>query len=433
MVTKSSLILGTDTQDNFLQHSAIKAWLGQFVPSDQPDVVEMLSAIRLVSRDAFVHDLKTLIGQRINEGPGPIGLYAEREIRKQYGVPNALFKRTKTKVKRAIGVGPLPIKPTRAYDPEVGSEGLVAHLITELCRCFKRKVFNHPGPDEIRKRKIRRMFLVTDLIGTGTRAFDYLNAAWKVESVQSWYSLGLIRFEVIAYAGTDEGMQRVQSHRCKPIVSIIAPCPTIDTSFSGEQRLRIKNICIRYDPGDHDPALSLGYQGQGCLIAFAHGVPNNAPRILHKGNNKWAALFPARVTADLAKTFRSGTTPSMVAQRLRAMRQHRLAKVPWLNEGCPARQRMMLVLAALSSKLRSDSVIAMRTGLTLLDVRDVLLDAQNAGWINQELRLTDLGHGQLNFAKKAKKGGAMKGNRWWELPNDNKPDYYPKSLRAPTT
>lgn len=108
-----------------------------------------------------------------------------------------------------MGVGPQPIQPTRAYDPEVGSEGLIAQLITELCRLPRSPFLNHPGPDEIRKRKVRRFIVLTDLIGSGRRARDYLEAAWQVRSVRSWSSLRLLRFEVLAYATTDHGRRRV--------------------------------------------------------------------------------------------------------------------------------------------------------------------------------------------------------------------------------
>jgi hypothetical protein len=87
--------------------------------------------------------------------------------------------------------------------------GLIAQLITELCRLPRSPFLNHPGPDEIRKRKVRRFIVLTDLIGSGRRARDYLEAAWQVRSVRSWSSLRLLRFEVLAYATTDHGRRRV--------------------------------------------------------------------------------------------------------------------------------------------------------------------------------------------------------------------------------
>lgn len=433
-MTKSKLFLSTETPGRFLHHPATKAWLGQFDEKYQVTAADLLGAVRLVSRDAFVTDLRLLIAQRIAEGPGPIGLYAEREIRKTRGIPNAIFQRTRAKCSRAVGDGPVPVEPTRAYNPEVGSEGIVAHLITELCRSHGRKALNHPGPDEIRKKKVRRFILVTDLIGTGNRAFNYLQAAWKVETIKSWRSLGLMQFEVVAYAATADGLKKVRLHRCRPRVEIVAPCPTINSVFSGKKQALMEDMCVRYDPVDNDPVDSLGYGGQGCLIAFGHGVPNNAPRILHRGVDKsakkWAALFPARVTADLARTFDEALSPEAVARRLKAMRQRRLATSPWVNENKPDTYRMMLLLASLSRMPRSDIVIAIRCGLTLLDVRDLLDKALASRWIEENRRLTDLGHSQLGYARKQVPANI---DRQPTLPKADKLPYYPQSLRAPTS
>jgi hypothetical protein len=133
-----------------------------------------------------------------------------------------LFKEEKIKLKekkkyrlRAYGIGPSPIKPTKAYDPQVGSEGLVAHLATELCREFPKSFFSHPGPATIRKHRIRRFMLLTDFVGSGKRVRTYIEAAWRVRSVRSWWSAGIakgLRFEVVAYAATLGGRQNVEDH-----------------------------------------------------------------------------------------------------------------------------------------------------------------------------------------------------------------------------
>ena len=66
--------------------------------------------------------------------PGHLALYAERELPKRIGVPHRPFREPKRKVKCAEDICPQPVKPTRGYDPDVGSEGLVAQSTTELHR-----------------------------------------------------------------------------------------------------------------------------------------------------------------------------------------------------------------------------------------------------------------------------------------------------------
>jgi hypothetical protein len=181
---------------SFLTEQPTLAWLAQFRLEDQPLAAALISRLVLVSHDEFATNLKALLTTRFDNAGGPVGLYAERELPMRLGVPHRLFKEARKRVRRATGLGPQPVRPTRAYDPEVGSEGIVAWLITELCRSFPDRFFNHPGPNEIRRKKIRRFVVVTDMVGSGRRARTYLEAAWRVRSVRSWWSWHLFQFEV---------------------------------------------------------------------------------------------------------------------------------------------------------------------------------------------------------------------------------------------
>jgi hypothetical protein len=255
----------------FIKSETTLSWLGQFDLEDQPTALAMLRAMTLVSRDAFTDRLRALALRRLCGGEEPLGLYAERELLRRKGVPNRLFKETKTKVRRAFGIGPQPVRPTKAYDPDVGSEGLVAQLVSELCREYPKRFYNHPGPDAIRKHKIRRFILLTDFIGSGRRARTYLQAAWRVRSVRSWWSAKLrggLSFEVLAYAAASVGRSRVEDHPSKPAVHVVVGCPTIENAFGSDLRARVRGLCIRYDPGNHDPVAALGYEGTSC-----RGVP----------------------------------------------------------------------------------------------------------------------------------------------------------------
>ena len=399
------------------------AWVSQFATADQADAAALVKAMTLVTRDEFGERLAALIRERGCSGQRPVGLYAERELRRRLGIPNRLFKETKGKVKRATGAGPEPVKSTRDYDLEVGSEGLVAQIITELCREPGSIFLNHPRPDAIRRKRVRRFIVVTDLIGSGRRARDYLEAAWRVRSVRSWSSWRLLRFEVLAYAATEAGRSNVEKHHSRPLVQFVTPCPTIESEFQDESG-PIRNLCIRYDPMDHDPIEFLGVGGIGALIAFAHGVPNNAPRILHKARGKWAPLFPARITANLRSHFGQTFDPDAVAARLRQMRQTNLARGPWLHGASPNARLLILVTAALSSGPKGDEALARRTGLTILDIRRWVTEGARLGWVDGNRRLTDRGQRELAYARRRLKGKK-------NLPVAPKDPYYPRSLRAP--
>ena len=412
----------------FIRSEPTLAWLSQFDPEDQPTASAMLRAMTLVSRDAFTDRLRALALQRLSGGEEPLGLYAERELPHWKGVPNRLFKETRTKVKRAFGVGPQPVQPTKAYNPDVGSEGLVAQLVSELCREYPKRFYNHPGPDAIRKHKIRRFVLMTDFIGSGRRARTYLQAAWRVRSVRSWWSakckVGLC-FEVLAYAAAPDGQSTVEDHPSRPAVYVVAACPTIENAFGSDLRARVRDLCIRYDPGNHVPKAALGYDGTGALIACAHGVPNNTPRILHKRGARWAPLFPARVTSAARQHFSEDEKSAAAVQaRLVQLRQTRLARAGWLETAKPYARINLLVLAALSRPPRQDEAVSRKTGLTVLEIQRGIARAAAQGWVDDARRLTERGQAELAHARKEISITAP-------LQPEPKEFYYPQSLRAP--
>lgn len=119
---------------SFLTEETTPAWLSQFRIEDQERAAKLVGSFLLVSHDEFHDNLRALLTARAIAQPGPVALYAERKLQKRFGVPHRLFWESNRKVKRAEGIGPQPVKPTRGYDPDVGSEGLIAQLITELCR-----------------------------------------------------------------------------------------------------------------------------------------------------------------------------------------------------------------------------------------------------------------------------------------------------------
>lgn len=327
--------------------------------------------------------------------------------------------------------------PTRAYQPEVGSEGIVAQLITDLCRQFPKRFLNHPGPDKIRESRARAFWVLSDLVGSGKRAYDYLSAAWKVRSVRSWRSGRFLRFGVIAYAMTQSGQSRIARHPCKPLTSYVQPCPTIFSAFSGSAVDAYVSLCQRYDPvspksGTFKGEESLGYGGIGALIAFAHGAPNNSPRIFHKTSRRahgWIPLFPARVTAELPRTgFGRSLRAETISARLNALGNKALAKSPAARSASIEIKKRYLVLAALSRGQRGDVILAIKTGLSIFEVGHVCNELESFGWIGARRVLTDAGLGELRHLRRTVelRRPSVAANAEVE-----KTPYYPTSLRAP--
>jgi hypothetical protein len=409
----------------FLKAATTQAWLSQFDPSDQQTAKTILEEMLLVSRDEFAERLRSAILRRLDAESGPVGIYVERELPSRKGIPHRLFKESSRRPKRAHGIGPAPVEPTRRYDPDVGSEGIVAQLVTEICRERKGLAINHPGPDAIRKKSIRRFMLVTDFIGSGDRAWKYLQAAWRVRSVRSWWSLRAsngMGFEVVAYSGSLKGIKRVQSHPSAPLVSTVCACPTVSTSLSPADRQEATSLCERKNPDKKMPAM--GFGEVGALIAFAHGAPNNCPAMLFKKASGWEPLFPVRLTTSTRADFTVEDAAEEVRARLEKMGQSRLAH-PELKAIPSGKRSLLLIMAALSKPPRTPEAVSRKTRLTLFEVEAAMARGLKLGWLDGRNRVTDEGHAELRRARivPAKKPA---------FPSVPEEPYYPKSLRAPT-
>ena len=411
----------------FISAKTTRTWLSQFDVADQHVVVSMLRAMRLVSRDEFAEGVRERLLEVSAQADGRIGLYVEREVPPKGSPPEPLFEQPMERPRRAFGPGPLPVEPDPEKPGDVGSEGLVAQLVSELCREFSDRFVSHPGPDRLRARKkpIRKLVLVTDLIGTGNRAFRYLDAMWSVFSFKSWWSgrgSNGMAFDVVAYAATDAGRHLVESHRLAPVVRIVAACPTIAETLPDEIAFAAKEVCIRYNPAPRS-ADALGYEGTGALIAFAHGAPNNCPRILHASTESWVPLFAKRVTAASRSTFAGPLGQEDILERLKAMRHRRLLSgAEWARTPQGVLETYLL-LAALSHPPRTVDVVARRTGLTQLETEKILERAIRNSWVDSSNRLTEPGQAQLRAAKASRRAAPGVGN--------SPGLYYPSSLRAP--
>ncbi|MBL4781598.1 MAG: hypothetical protein JKX92_05095 [Porticoccaceae bacterium] len=402
-------------------------WIAQFRVDDQVMAGRLLDALKLVSHDEFIEQLKHRILDTSNKTEGVIALFTEREVRKgKNRVPNRLYKEPyRKRGRRAYGMGPQPVKPTNNYKLIVGSEGIVSWLISEICMENPNKFISHPSPDQIRKKKVRKFVLVTDIIGSGNRVYEYLESAWRVASVRSWRSLKYVSFGVVAYTGTEAGIKTVKSHQSKTTVDVVIPCPTITTEFDDITSSRIKEMCIYCDPVDNDRIESLGYKGSGALIAFYHGCPNNAPRLLHKpGKRSWKPIFSKRRTSAQRHIFSENDNDAELRKLLERMHETRLQKGYWIPAYSKEGRKILILLAALRRGPRFSEALARKTGLTIPEIEILLEKATQWGWVSETRLLMEAGKGQLAHARKitVKKEKIDQENNL----------YYPKSLRAPT-
>lgn len=402
----------------FSESEVAERWLDRFSGTDLEIATSIIDEVLLVSNGELTSGITRLFDkiQAEHASQGPLAFYAEREVEWDKSQVLPIFPGARNG--RAVGKGPQPITfdPNR---PEVGSEGLIANLITSYCRQHGRQMLNHPGPDLLRRRKAGPIVVVADFIGSGRRVWEMLEAFRAVASVRSWRSYHLIDFYVVAYSGTEEGLRHVRSSRLRPKVLTVTGCPTIDTAFRKPTRDAVRQLCRTYPPNHNRP---LGYGWAGALIAFEHGVPNNAPPILHSGWGKWEPLFQRRSTIAAKGEFPS-TNREELAARAEQLLRIRDAET-YLSDSRGRRWiKTMLVLAAIEAGARSRAQISAHSRLKLEAVREIVDFTEIARWTTRKLTLSALGRSELRRLKRRRARSPV-------LPKPNKPFYYPTQLRA---
>ena len=424
MVRAPATTLGSQKQKSLQQ------WLNQFDADDYADACLILSSIRDVTEDEFRGGMMDLIQSRVVADPGLVGLFVETERGHRAGRAHRLFSEPRRKNRRAFGHGPPPIPSKRTVDPEVGSEGLISQILTHVRRQNKKRVALHPGPDDIRERKIRRFILVTDFIGSGNRAYRYLDAAWRVRSVRSWWSARRTKgmsFEVVAFSSTEAGHRKVEAHPTTPLVSVLEGCPTIKLAFNDPRlRDRMKELCIRYGSFSRD-SHPLGYDGTGALITFAHGMPNNAPVMFHKHGPKagksWVSLYPQRVTACRRPGAISvSDQKAAIDAALHRRAKRKIFQSPRFLSAPPNLRDAVCVLLSLDRAPRTATAISARSRLSVERVRCALTRIHTYGWADTDCRITARGRRELE-----RLAAPVPKSLVFETTNL----YVPRTLRAP--
>lgn len=398
-----------------------QSWLRNFDEADRPTAADLVDALMLVSANEFdtrivgmLVDLERAAARK-NER---IAIYAEREmpVGDDFTVP-AFFPNTEIGRATGPGIQPVVVDPQRQ---SVGSEGIVAALITKFCAAHRSTTLSHPGPDDLRVHRARKIVLVTDFIGSGERMRKMLDAFWNVATIRSWASYKLISFEVVCYSATDRGQSLVQYHATKPIVRTFAACPTLREAFEGMKLKEIEALCFKYPKKSRE---WLGFHGTGSLIAFSHGIPNNAPAIFHSSRGGWRPLFVGRST-QMSDLNAMADTAAEIEQRSQALLGVRNARQVLSTAVGEQWTYTMMILLTIRGGATSPMTISARTRVPLQSVEEVVALASKAGWLRPNMRLTPMGRRELRSLLRW-------GGNASELAFPHGELYFPKQLRAP--
>jgi hypothetical protein len=400
-----------------------QSWLSRFDPDDRKAAMAMLDSMLLLNEEQVSSAIRSQLYRIADSRHGKrkrIALYAEREFcgMPAFEIHDIPYDRGRIR-RRAVGrKGPAPVKPMRGSG-RVGSEGLVAFVISQAHETKPRSFMNHPGPDLIRGKTnpAGSIAVVTDFIGSGSRVRAMLDAFWAVPTVRSWVSRKLVDFKVIAAAATAYGANAVGRHRVRPEVSFQHVAPTVvDRPTQQGEWLR---LIEKYGP---ESGRGTGRQGFGnslALIAFNYRIPNNTPSLIHQSRGQWKALYEGAAPEDLRPVF-GLWTPAELVDRAAADTGVAIARDLPVKDAA-----LVIILSLLRGRLRSGTEIelAERTGMSVPDVLDLLARAKKEHLFDTNGHLTELGQRLLADGRRSK--------RKRPLVTTNPEPYYPMALRVP--
>jgi hypothetical protein len=385
-------------------------WLSNFLSDDISTAMMLLDSLHFVPEDVFRASLIDLLNNLVLDEltTEPIVLYPVRP-------PQAA----------ASYVEPAPDRPWSAED---GSEHIVANMLTEIVRaCGTTRHVSASVPlDKLRSSKVRTVVLVDDYIGSGTTAAAFLDRWWANPTIKSWRSFGLIKFILVAYACSSAAHKMLLKHRILDDLRWVEFGVDFNSAhWDAEERNRIRSLCINYA---HNHSMALGYRRSEGLLVMSHTVPNNLPQIFRHGagpNQPWVSFFapgPRRISPALQ--LRLGDyRPEADFQRLASrLRQPRLAE-GYIAEETQGARPLLLLLAALTRSPRSDNRLTQELGLTIFELRNLLLAAQTLELIDKGRHLTDQGRAVLHHAGRRQRAVKIR------LQGSEDP-YYPTSLRG---
>lgn len=402
------------------------AWLANFETEDRDTARLLLDSLRIASSEEVRSGLETLVRERVEQRPAAlipvrsiedvhVALHREDPLPKE--APNSAQL-----IAYRDGFFPdLPISATP------GSEGLVGNLVRTLTGIRPSSEGDWIAPSqatltELRDRRCRSLVFVTDYIGSGRQAIDYINAYLRHPTIRSWRSYGLIKIVVVSFAQTEAASTDLASvaDECH----FMETAPTIYSSGWDTQTITtVEELCKRYAKGRKREALGYGQTG-GLFLSTISSAPNNLPWVLRREGGKWSDFLSGRkipedVSSQLGK-YKPIADLSVVARDTGA---RRLARAIELRHRRASREPLIVLATCYQSRPANADEICHATRLSSESVHTIIRFLQGCGFVDDRLRLTQAGLKELRYAKQVR--------RWAPArpPADPAEPYYPQKMR----
>ena len=169
----------------------IGRWLGQFPSNRQATATDLLLKLQFIRRDVFAEWLKE---QLTTISGGPCACYA---VRKFDDSDKSYWS----------------LEGTAAVRPpdSLGSEDLVQSVLANLLKTNEHNLLDHPSLQELKTRRVRKVVLIDDSLGSGARVATFVSRFMKNKTILSWWSFGLISFYILTFTRTRTAEKRILS------------------------------------------------------------------------------------------------------------------------------------------------------------------------------------------------------------------------------
>lgn len=421
-----------------VSHYEDNLWLSQFSHSPDDKIVAqtLLNACYSIGSKHFTDDLSFMINN-IFRMTDKVAFFVERELKKNKGTPQRMYKIRKIKVpgkrrykRQSYGAALQAVYSKRLTSQGIGSEGVIANFLTKKIQYnrYRNRFFLQPTIEEIRKQKINNIVIVSDLIGTGQRIIDMIESLWKSETIKSWHSLKFVKISILCYACTEKAEIEIAKHNAGVKVFKIISCPTIDSEFNSQTRDEIVELCQKYGSYSDRP---LGYQDSGILMSFAHSIPNNCPAILGESfsnsQKTWNRLF--RVPYQFGgQTKSKNQLYDDIEKNIYIRLDYEYMPNVLKEIGYNTSLRKAIVMIFLLDKgVRNEMDLIAFTKAPLDMISSMIKNAKEYDFIKSKgFQLKSQGKKHVQALKK-------KEFSYKKMVESNQPFYYPQSLRAPKT
>lgn len=270
-------------------------FIKQFKPEDQGIARDLLDSLVVIPTSRVINDITYQL-EIIMERYDSVAIYPIRELLQN---EISYFDDNDDRIVPYLQHGTEPL----------GSEAFISNIITNLSRAYKRKIVlqgqQSPPISLLRSKKCKAIILVDDMIGSGKRTSDFIEAFYHHRTIKSWVSGHKLDLHVVSFMGSKQGLEYLKYWEKKARVKIsnLATCPTFyDVPNSGA----MLKLCSDY--ANNAERMSLGFKNTAARVVFTHSAPNNLPAIFYRNafnytaasmskrgaTNTWNALFPAR-------------------------------------------------------------------------------------------------------------------------------------------